>query len=153
MATSCKPAETDQSINSELPSEYHGVPRQTYGRQVHYDLPDPKLKQATQWLIGNPNRINLGRIGLTYKSFSLSSSQVTKPKQVLDLWNGIITSTFQIDGQDVRVVTQGDFDEDAVTFSISSSLLKSQDLAVELDFPYPPLHSTTYKYEVSCLMI
>lgn len=116
---------------------------------MYYDLPDPSLKQATQWLIGNPNRINLGRIGLTYKGATISSSQITQPKQVLDLWNGIIISTFQVNGTDVKVTTQGDFDEDAVAFKIESDLLKSQQLGVELDFPYPPIHTTAYKYEVS----
>ncbi|KAL1597087.1 hypothetical protein SLS60_008669 [Paraconiothyrium brasiliense] len=136
-------------IDSELPSDYHGVPRETYGRQVFYDaLPDPNLKQATQWLIGNPNRINLGRIGLTYKGATVSSSQITQPKQVLDLWNGIITSTFRINGKDVKVITQGDFEEDAVVFRVESDLLKRGDLGVELDFPYPPIHTTAYKYEV-----
>ncbi|OAG04836.1 uncharacterized protein CC84DRAFT_805309 [Paraphaeosphaeria sporulosa] len=134
--------------NGDLPSDYHGVARETYGRQVYYDLPDPSLKQATQWLIGNPNRINLGRIGLTYKGVKISPSQITQPKQVLDLWNGVITSTFQVDGKDVKISTQGDFDEDAVAFKIESSILESQDLGIELDFPYPPIHTTTYKYEV-----
>ncbi|KAJ4346435.1 uncharacterized protein N0V89_010364 [Didymosphaeria variabile] len=138
------------TICSELPSDYHGVPRETYGRQVYYDaLPDPNLKQATQWLIGNPNRINLGRIGLTYKGATVSASQITQPKQVQDLWNGIITSTFEIDGKYVKVITQGDFEEDAVAFRVESELLKSGDLGVELDFPYPPIHTTAYKYEVS----
>lgn len=123
--------------------------RETYGRDVPYDLPDPSLKQATQWLISNPNRINLGRIGLVYKGIAIVPSQITRPKQVLDLWNGIITSTFEVDGLPVQVTTQGDFDEDAVTFSIQSDLIRRGQLGVELDFPYPPIHSTAYKYEVS----
>ncbi|KAF1968677.1 hypothetical protein BU23DRAFT_540641 [Bimuria novae-zelandiae CBS 107.79] len=134
--------------NGELPSDYHGVPRETYGREVFYDIPDPSLKQATQWLIGNPNRINLGRIGLTYKGASVSSSLITQAKQVLDLWNGVLTSTFEVDGTPVKVITQGDFDEDAVAFSVESDLIKSGQLTVELDFPYPPIHTTAYKYEV-----
>lgn len=122
--------------------------RETYGREVCYDLPDPKLKLATQWLISNPNRVNLGRIGLKYKGNTLSKSAISNPKQVLDLWNGTITSNFRIEGKEVRVVTQGDFDTDAVVFSIESNLVVNGDLSVELDFPYPPIHSTTYKYEV-----
>ncbi|KAI8935111.1 hypothetical protein NX059_007706 [Plenodomus lindquistii] len=122
--------------------------RETYGREVYYDVPDPKLKQATQWLISNPNRVNLGRIGLKYKGATVAKSLITEPYQVLDLWNGTITSTFKVDGKLVKVVTQGDFDSDAVTFSIESDLVASGDLQVEMDFPYPPIHTTTYKYEV-----
>jgi hypothetical protein len=129
-------------------SDYHGVAMMTHGRNVSYDIPDPKLPKISQWLISNPNRINLGRIGLKYKNASLSASQITEPMQVLDLWNGVITSTFQVDGETVRVVTQGDFQSDAVTFHIESKLVSSGALQVELDFPYPPIHTTTYKYEV-----
>lgn len=120
----------------------------TYGRNVSYDIPDPELPEISQWLISNPNRVNLGRIGLQYQGATLSASQITNEIQELDLWNGVITSTFDIAGEGVRVVTQGDFDSDAVTFHVESELLASGDLEVELDFPYPPIHSTKYKYEV-----
>lgn len=133
---------------SELPSDYKGLPRETYGREVFYDIPDPKLKQATQWLIGNPNRINLGRIGLRYKGATLNASEITSPSQELDLWRGVIISKFEVSGKAVKVVTQGDFDSDAVAVSVESDLIQSGDLSVELDFPFPPIHSTQYKYEV-----
>lgn len=133
---------------SELPSDYKGLPRDTYGREVFYDIPDPKLKQATQWLTSNPNRINLGRIGLRYKGATLDESEIVNPTQELDLWSGVITSVFEVGCKAVKVVTQGDFDSDAVAVSIESELVQSGDLKVELDFPYPPIHSTQYKYEV-----
>lgn len=116
---------------------------------MYYDLPDPKLKQATQWLISNPNRVNLGRIGLSYRGLNLDKALITSPSQELDLWSGEIKSTFKIAGIDVSVTTQGDFDSDAVAFEVKSELITKGDLEVELDFPYPPIHSTTYKYEVS----
>ena len=123
--------------------------RETYGREVYYDIPDPKLKQATQWLIANPNRVNLGRIGLRYKGATLNKSTIVDPKQELDLWNGVITSVFKVDGKDVKVITQGDFESDAVAFDICSDLISSGELQIEMDFPYPPIHTTDYKYEVS----
>lgn len=135
-------------MSSELPSNYRGLIRETYGREVHYDLPDPSVKQATQWLISNPNRVNLGRIGLRYKGVTLNGSLITQPLQKLDLWNGTITSNFKVDNKNVKVVTQGDFESDAVTFDIESDLVGTGDLQVEIDFPYPPIHSTRYKYEV-----
>jgi len=125
--------------------------RETYGREVFYDIPDPQLKQATQWLISNPNRVNLGRIGLRYKGATLNESAITDPRQELELWSGVITSTFTVDGKNVKVVTQGDFDSDAVAFSIESDLISSGDLQVEMDFPYSPIHTTDYKYEVSII--
>jgi hypothetical protein len=132
----------------ESPADYIGLPRDTYGRQVYYDIPDPNLKQATQWLISNPNRINLGRIGLRYKGSSLDKTLITTPRQELDVWSGVITSSFVVDGELVKVSTQGDFDSDAVAFNIESELVEKGDLSVEFDFPYPPIHTTKYKYEV-----
>lgn len=99
-------------------------------------------------MIGNPNRINLGRIGLQYLGATLNISEITRPEQQLDLWRGTITSEFEIAGKPVKVITQGDFDSDAVAISIESELIASGDLRIELDFPFPPIHSTQYKYEV-----
>ncbi|KAH1953607.1 hypothetical protein KXW51_001617 [Aspergillus fumigatus] len=134
--------------NGEKIEDYHGVAMLTHGRNVSYDIPDPRLPQASQWLISNPNRINLGRIGLQYKGEFLTESQISDPRQELDLWRGVITSTFKVDGQLVKVVTQGDFGTDTAVFEVQSALLSSGDLTVGLDFPYPPIHSTKYKYEV-----
>jgi hypothetical protein len=142
-----RPSEADPAYSEKL-SDYTGLPKLTHGRNVSYDIPDPDLPEVSQWLIGNPNRINLGRIGLTYRGEYLSASQISEPRQQLDVWNGVITSTFKVAGKPVQVVTQGDFDSDAVAFEVASDLLHSGDLTVTLDFPYPPIHSTKYKYEV-----
>ncbi|KAK6955877.1 hypothetical protein Daesc_003522 [Daldinia eschscholtzii] len=128
--------------------DYHGVAMMTHGRNVSYDIPDPDLPGVSQWLISNPNRINLGRIGLRYQGATLPATKITNEVQELDLWNGIITSTFEVSGESVKVITQGDFESDAVTFHVESQLLASGDLEIELDFPYPPIHTTKYKYEV-----
>lgn len=139
--------DTEPSGGNKI-SDYTGVPMETHGRNVSYDIPDPKLPDVSQWLIGNPNRVNLGRIGLRYRNATLSAARISDTRQELDLWSGVITSTFTVDGRPVKVVTQGDFDSDAVVFDIDSELIRSGDLTVELDFPYPPIHSTRYKYEV-----
>lgn len=135
-------------MSSESLSDYHGVGMMTHGRNVSYDIPDPDLPQISQWVISNPSRINLGRIGLRYQDATLAASQIVNQVQELDLWNGVITSSFEVAGESVKVITQGDFDSDAVAFHVQSPLLASGDLEVELDFPYPPIHTTTYKYEV-----
>ena len=120
----------------------------THERNVSYEIPDPELPEITQWLIGNPNRVNLGRIGLRYKGDTLAAAQISGTYQELDLWSGMVTSLFTVDGSKVKVITHGDFDSDAVAFEIESELVRSGDLQAELDFPYPPIHSTDYKYEV-----
>ncbi|KAK1706351.1 hypothetical protein BDP67DRAFT_622668 [Colletotrichum lupini] len=134
--------------NGEKLEEYAGVPVVTHGREVVYDLEDPKLPEISKWLSANPNRINLGRISLSYKNETLSS--ITEPRQVLDLWNGVTTSSFKVDGEDVKVVTQGDFDTESVTFDIESVLIFEGTLRVEFDFPFPPIHKVekTSDFEV-----
>ncbi|KAF5017274.1 hypothetical protein F66182_10811 [Fusarium sp. NRRL 66182] len=127
---------------------YTGIPKDTHGRNVSYDIPDPRLPDVSQWLIGNPNRINLGRIGLRYEGVTLKASKISSTHQELDLWSGVITSTFNVDGTKVKVVTQGDFNSDAVAFNIESKLIDMGKLEVEIDFPFPPVHTVKYKYEV-----
>ncbi|KAF9771295.1 hypothetical protein IL306_011074 [Fusarium sp. DS 682] len=138
----------DTEPDGEPIDAYTGVPKNTHGRNVSYDLPNPDLPNVSQWLIGNPNRINLGRIGIRYNDDTLAPSSISDTHQELDLWQGVITSTFSIDGTEVKVVTQGDFESDAVVFSIESKLIESGKLSVEFDFPYPPIHKTKYKNEV-----
>lgn len=132
----------------ETASAYTGLPMLTHGRNVSYDIPDPDLPEISQWLISNPNRANLGRIGLKFKGNTLSVSDISEPRQELNLWNGFITSNFQVNGTPVEVVTQGDLQTDAVAFEIESDLVASGDLEVEFDFPYPPIHGAEHKYEV-----
>ncbi|KAK7962905.1 uncharacterized protein PG986_003730 [Apiospora aurea] len=121
--------------NGETVDDYSGVPMLTHGRNVSYDIPDPHLPEISQWLIGNPNRINLGRICLKYKGQTLSASCISEPRQELNLWTGCITSKFQVDKTPVEVVTQGDLETDAVAFEIESDLVASGELEIELDFP------------------
>ncbi|KAK8104827.1 Six-hairpin glycosidase-like protein [Apiospora kogelbergensis] len=134
--------------NGEALGDYTGVPMLTHGRNVSYEIPDPNLPEVSQWIISNPNRVNLGRIGLKFKGQALPVFQISEPRQELNLWNGFITSKFNVDGVPVEVITQGDLETDSVAFEIESDLLGSGDLQVELDFPYPPIHGTEHKYEV-----
>lgn len=122
----------------------------THGREVLYDIEDPDLPEISKWLSANPNRINLGRIGLRYKGDTLTT--ITDTFQELDIWNGVITSTFTVDGSHVKVVTQGDFDSDAVAFDIESNLIASGDLQVEFDFPFPPIHKVVKSSDYEIFM-
>lgn len=115
----------------------------THGKNISYDLEDPDLPEISKWLTANPNRINLARIGLRYKNQTLAKSFIKRPRQELHLWDGVITSEFEVDGEKVSVITQGDFRSDAVTFQIKSTLISSGTLEVEMDFPYPPIHNVT----------
>lgn len=93
--------------------------------------------------------MNLARIGLKFPfNPTIDSSVLSNVRQELHLYVGLITSTFTILNKTVLVTTQGDFESDAVSITVTSDLIQSGDLEVFFDFPYPPIHSTTYKYEV-----
>ncbi|KAE8155003.1 Six-hairpin glycosidase-like protein [Aspergillus avenaceus] len=134
--------------NGERIQDYTGIPKLTHGRNVSYDIPDPSLPEASQWLTANPNRINLARIGLVYKGEYVSAEQISESRQELDLWNGTITSRFVIAGEPVEVVTQGDLESDSVVVWVKSELLRVGELGVQIDLPFPVVHSTEFKFEV-----
>lgn len=119
--------------------DYTGVPMDTYGKMIPYEVGDPNKPEITAWLVANPHRFNLGRIGLqmTHADGSpVVESDLVNPHQEVDLWKGIIYSSFQIDGEKVEVTTACDPDQDALGVSIKSPLVAQGRIGVFFDFPY-----------------
>ena len=106
----------------------------------HKDVTDDS--RAAMWLHVNPQRIDLGRIGLSLMP-EAGAEPETDPQvldavdQRLDLWTGTITSTFRYGGEDVVVTTVADQNAAAVAFRIRSRLLTQQRLAISFTFAYP----------------
>lgn len=118
---------------------YEGVEWDFHGRLVQYEFDGEPLVQ--QWLISNPNRVNLGRIGLLFldsnkKAANVSETDLTDVKQELDLWTGTMTSQFRFQGQQVTVTTVAAQTSSAVGVTIQSSLLQAGRLGVYFDFPW-----------------
>lgn len=103
---------------------------------VNYDQPNPAESDISQWLIANPHRINLGRIGLWFDGKNVSESDLTGTAQFVDLWEGIISSAFVLNGAKVKIGTVASPDSDTVAFEITSELLKSGELGIFFDYPY-----------------
>ncbi|CDO74394.1 hypothetical protein BN946_scf184392.g5 [Trametes cinnabarina] len=106
---------------------------------VQYEFGGPEPTQ--QWLISNPNRVNLGRVGLLFVDGDGGAANVTEEalggrRQVLDLWTGTITSTFRWEGEEVTVRTVAAQSSSALSLTISSSLLLHGRLGIFLDFPW-----------------
>ncbi|KAF9019784.1 hypothetical protein BDZ89DRAFT_958878 [Hymenopellis radicata] len=118
---------------------YKGASWDNHGRPVQYDFGgDPLIEQ---WLISNPNRVNLGRVGLLFSSaegltLNVTESDLTGAGQDLDLWTGTITSRFSFDGTPVTVKTMCDQERDVIGISIESDLLAAQQLGLFIDFPW-----------------
>lgn len=84
----------------------------------------------------NPHPIPLGQIGLLYDGRPLVPGDLADVAQTLDLWSGLITSTYTIAGQPVRVETVAHSDQSLVAIRITSPLVRSHALQVRIRFPY-----------------
>jgi hypothetical protein len=97
--------------------------------------------RAGAWLHMNPQRIDLGRVGLELRdeaggSPTTDPNDLTEMVQRLDLWTGVIESTFRFANELVRVQTAASPDRDVVAFRIESLLLQEGRAAATLRFPY-----------------
>lgn len=106
---------------------------------VQYEFGGPQPMQ--QWLISNPNRVNLGRVGLYFKDGRGHTVNVTEDallgkRQVLDLWTGTMTSTFVWEGENVEVLTVAAQNSSTIGVTVTSPLLQHGRLGVFLDFPW-----------------
>jgi hypothetical protein len=87
-------------------SDFEGIVYNVNGKPVEFEIDNPKQPVLSKWLAANPHPVNLGRIGLllTHKDGTLATvSDLKNPVQHLDLWSGIITSSFIFDGSTVSV--------------------------------------------------
>lgn len=113
------------------------------GRKISYTV-QPKepgrVKMAVEYFRVNPHRLQLGNIGLEIKKNdgSLATAKdIQKISQELNMWTGIITSNFAVEGVPVKVTTAVHQQHDAVSFRIESPLLFNNRIAVRVRFPYP----------------
>ncbi|KAL5494771.1 hypothetical protein ACEPAI_233 [Sanghuangporus weigelae] len=118
---------------------YKGTSLDNHRRNVTYmydGVPD-----LMQWLISNPNRVNLGRVGLLFLSASgetlnVTESDLENKTQKLDLWTGEITSSFSFNGTVVTVTTVCAQDVDVIGVQVDSALVSQGRLGLFLDFPW-----------------
>jgi hypothetical protein len=101
----------------------------------------PEQYRAGTWLHENPQRLNLGRIGLRLRATTDAEPEtdpaaLQNPSQQLDLWRGTITSDFRYAGHPMRVTTLAAPDRSTVAFRIESPLLADGRAQVEIEFPY-----------------
>lgn len=103
----------------------HGHP-ELYSTQ----LKEPaRGKDACDWYRVNPHRLHLGVIGFD----GVEKSQVSDIDQTLDMWSGIVSSDFKVDGKPVSVKTSCHPDRDMISAEIAST----QRLPVTFRMPYP----------------
>jgi hypothetical protein len=113
------------------------------GREEPYSVQfneDGRSKEAADYLRANPHRLHLGIIGLEMTSPTgrlLNAQDLTGVQQSLDMWNGLISSSFRAGENMVEVQTVCHPDQDRIAASVKSTLFNTECLSVKFDFPYP----------------
>jgi len=94
---------------------------------------------ATQWLRINPHRVQLGLTSLlltTKDGTRATLSDLRNIRQVLDLWTGKIETSYLVGDDTVRVEVYAHQEQDAVSATVKSSLIRKGQLKVGFRFPY-----------------
>lgn len=111
----------------------------TQTRKVGYRTDPENQEDAYRWLRMNPHRLHLGRIGLkiTRRDGNPAMAEdIRNAKQTLDLWTGLLSSSFEADGALIRTKTCCHPDKDMVSFLVESEPFQMEKLAVSIDLPY-----------------
>jgi len=99
----------------------------------------PEEMKPGVWLNGNPQRIDLGRVGLVLGDIQAGPgfeiSDLSDTLQRFDLWAGRVESRFKVNGVDVIVHTCVHPERGSIAFEVESSLLQDG-LGIVLRFPY-----------------
>lgn len=96
----------------------------------------PGNEEVYQWIRKNPHRYNLVQIGFLYEGKAISADEVQGIRQELDLYTGVISSSFTLHGEKVTVTTVCHQEKDCLGFSVQSSLCATGKLQIMLKFPY-----------------
>ncbi|WP_372775555.1 hypothetical protein [Mangrovibacterium sp.] len=113
------------------------------GRQIPYAVQwnEPGKKQdAANYFRVNPHRLQLANIGLELvnpDNSAVQAGQITNINQQLNLWEGIISSSFDIEDSKVEVLTFSHPEKDKIYTQIKSDRIKNGLVALKLQFPYP----------------
>lgn len=123
----------------------YATPRGSVTYADGYEVIGARRGQAGQaagaWLYNNPQRLDLGQIGLDLCHAGPDAAparigDLTATEQTLDLWQALLSSSFSFDGQPVRVLTVAHPTRDLIAVRIESPLIAAGRLAVKIAFPY-----------------
>jgi hypothetical protein len=95
-------------------------------------------RPAIAWLRENPHRFSLGRLSLYLvrdDGTEADYDSLCSTRQTLDLWSGMLSSAFVLDGHEVAVRTRVHPELDMIMVDVKSDLLAKGRLAVDLAFP------------------
>jgi hypothetical protein len=111
------------------------VPYNTYGRMVGYGTEEKGQEKLFKGLRQNAHKGNLVRVSLETEGASPEAYQDIF--QVLNLWEGVLYSSYTLRGTAIEVETLVCPEEDTLWVRLVSPLIGLGKLALRLAFPYP----------------
>ncbi|KAK1750041.1 Six-hairpin glycosidase-like protein [Echria macrotheca] len=116
--------------------DFTGLQWWTHDRLITYNQPNPAQNDISTWLIQNPQRVNMGRVGFDFGRDNVTEADLGHKSQILDMWSGKIRSSFMFNGAEVEVEMHAHPTSDTIAILIESPLLNA-DLGIFFDFPLP----------------
>jgi len=101
------------------------------GREEWYScqFKSGREKAASDYLRANPHRVHLGTVGFA----DMKAEKISHIDQTLDMWNGVISSSFKYGGKRIKVQTSCDVDKDKVVAHIVDPTKHN----IVIRLPYP----------------
>lgn len=114
-----------------------------HGRKISYAVQwkqPERNREAADYFRQNCHRLQLGNIGfdITKKDGTPANiGDIKDVRQELNVWTGLITSHFTIEGIPVDVVTCAHQTKDMIAVKVTSALVTEHRIAIRLRLPYP----------------
>lgn len=109
---------------------------EVHGHTATYPVSAEGQEELFSWLRENPHRLNLGKVYFLLDGKNIEVDQLTEVSQELNLWRGVITSNYKLDGLPVTVVTTCHPKLDMLATKVHSPLIKDKRLTIGMAFPY-----------------
>lgn len=93
-------------------------------------------EEVYHWLRQNPHRYNLLQVGFVYDGEVITASDISGIYQSLDMYSGVIKSSFFLRGEAVEVTTLCHQEADCLGIGVRSVLCMDGRLQIKLRFPY-----------------
>lgn len=98
-------------------------------------------EEAGIWLYSKPHRLDLARIGFEFydkapNTGNITVSDLAETVQTLNLWTGMLESSFRYASEIVKVWTVCHPELDLLAVRVESNLLADKRLSVKIAFPY-----------------
>jgi hypothetical protein len=110
------------------------------GRSIGFPYMAPgQITDEYKWLKFNPHKLHLGIV--RFKLILPSGEQAAHEdlydlEQTLDMWTGMIESSFSLSGERITIMTCCHPEQDLIAISVKSGLIKQGRLLLEFHFPY-----------------